>query len=411
MPKKRNAGGRTPNGASSIYPDKHGKWHGRVSMGVLDDGRPDRRHVESWDRKIVTDKVRALERARDDGNITKPGVRWTVGEWVEHWLNHIAKATTSDNGWDAYYYGTKHIIRYVGAHRLTNLLPDHLERMYSRMQDSGASPATAHQAHRTIRTALNEAVKRGYLARNPALIAKPPRLDEEEIEPLNRAEITKLFAAALDGRNAARWVIAIALGLRQGEALGLRWRDVDFDEGTLTVAIQRTRPKWKHGCAGSCGHKHAGHCPVRVNTRKTTAKPKSKAGRRTIGLPQPMIDQLKLHQIEQNAEREKAGDQWEENGWLFTNETGRPLNHRTDQSQWKKLLITAGVREARLHDARHTAATVLLELGVPDRAAMQIMGWSNAVLAQRYQHVTGHVLGNVATRVGAHLWEPPGTSK
>jgi hypothetical protein len=111
MSKRRNAGGRTPNGASSIYQDKNDKWHGRVSMGVRDDGRADRRHVESWDRRIVTDKVRALERARDDGNVTKPGVRWTVGEWVEHWLNHIAKATTGGNGWDAYYYATKHIVR------------------------------------------------------------------------------------------------------------------------------------------------------------------------------------------------------------------------------------------------------------------------------------------------------------
>ncbi|MDT7642120.1 MAG: hypothetical protein QOC83_6408, partial [Pseudonocardiales bacterium] len=84
---------------------------------------------------------------------------------------------------------------------------------------------------------------------------------------------------------------------------------------------------------------------------------------------------------------------------------------RTDQVRWKKLLTAAGVRDARLHDARHTAATVLLELGVPDRAAMQIMGWSNAVLAQRYQHVTGHVLGHVATQIGTHLWEPPRTDK
>lgn len=96
-------GKRAPNGASSIYQDKNGKWHGRVTMGVRDDGKPDRRHVESWDRKTVTDKVRKLERARDEGNVTKPGLRWTVAEWIEHWLNNIATATTGHNGWDAYY--------------------------------------------------------------------------------------------------------------------------------------------------------------------------------------------------------------------------------------------------------------------------------------------------------------------
>ena len=105
--------------------------------------------------------------------------------------------------------------------------------------------------------------------------------------------------------------------------------------------------------------------------------------------------------------RKRAAELWTEQDWLFTNEVGNPLNHRTDLAHWKQLLKAAGVRDARLHDARHTAATVLLELGVPDRAAMQIMGWSNAALTQRYQHVTGHVLGSVAAQVGAHPWEAP----
>lgn len=247
-------------------------------------------------------------------------------------------------------------------------------------------------------------VTRGYLTKNPALIAKPPRVEETEIEPLNREEITKLFATALKGRNAARWMVAIALGLRQGEALGLRWRDLDLDECALRVALQRPRPKWKHGCGGTCSHRHAGHCPQRVNERKTTAQPKSKAGRRRIGLPQPLIDLLKLHRVEQDAERTAAAELWREEGWLFTDELGRPLNHRTDHKHWKNLLRAAGVRDARLHDARHTAATVLLELGVPDRAAMQVMGWSNSALVQRYQHVTDHVLDQVASSVGTHLW-------
>ncbi len=120
-----------------------------------------------------------------------------------------------------------------------------------------------------------------------------------------------------------------------------------------------------------------------------------------------MLTALKQHATEQAAERVKAGNLWSDEGWLFTNEVGQPLNYRTDLANWKKLLRAAGVRDARLHDARHTAATVLLELGVPDRTAMEIMGWSNPSLTQRYQHVTGHVLGTVAEKVGDHLWETP----
>ncbi|MDR7301835.1 tyrosine-type recombinase/integrase [Haloactinomyces albus] len=403
--KKRPEGTRAPNGASSIYQDKNGKWHGRVTVGVRDDGRSDRRHVESWDRKVVTKKVRELERARDEGNITKPGEKWTVEQWVEHWLHNIATSTTGDGGWDAYFYATKHIRKHVGAHKLPNLLPDHLEAMYRKMQKAGASSATAHQAHRTIRTALNEAVKRGYLAKNPAVVAKAPKVEEKEVEPFTREEVTQLFKTAREGRNACRWIIAIALGLRQGEVLGLRWTDVDFQEGTLTVDVQRPRPKWKHGCDGACGHKHGGHCPQRINTRSETKRPKSRAGRRPIGLPHPVLEELKQHATEQTAEREAAGELWSDAGWLFTNETGKPLNYRTDLARWKQLLSDAGVRDARLHDARHTAATVLLELGIPDRTAMEIMGWSNVALTQRYQHVTGHVLGTVAEKLGDHLWK------
>lgn len=405
---------RNSNGRSTIYKGKDGYWHGRVSVGVRDDGRPDRRHVRAKSRAEVTKKVRELERSRDEGNIAKPGDRWTVKQWIDHWLYNIVPTTTTGNGWDAYYYTAKHLRKHIGAHKLDRLLPDHLEAMYRKMQKEGSSAGTAHQAHRTARAALNEAVTRGYLAKNPSLIAKAPRVDETEIEPLNRDEVTKLFQTALEGRNTCRWVLAIALGLRQGEVLGLRWSDIDFSEATLRVTSQRPRPKWKHGCAGTCGHKHGGHCPQRVNERAEITKPKSRAGQRPIGLPQPVLDHLRSHAKKQQREREQAGNLWHGGDWLFTDELGRPLNHRTDLAHWKELLAAAGVRDARLHDARHTAATVLLELGVSDRAAMQIMGWSNIALTQRYQHVTGTVLDTVAEKVGDHLWqrgsEQPDTS-
>jgi integrase len=386
-------------------------WHGRVTMGIRDDGKPDRRHVRGKTRADVTRKVRELEKARDEGNITKPGNPWTIEQWMEHWLHNITVATTSDNGWDAYFYATKHIVKYIGSHKLNNrLLPDHLEKMYRKMQNAGAKPGTAHQVHRTIRAALNEAVRRGYLTKNPVLLAKAPRMDEAEIEPLTQEQIRKLFSTALKRRNACRWIIAISLGLRQGEVLGLRWSDVDLEGGTITVNFQRPRPKWKHGCNGRCAHRHPGHCPQRINLRKELKKPKSRAGCRPIGLPAPLLEQLKLHASEQAMERRNAGDLWQDGDWLFTSETGTPLNHRTDEQHWKQLLDAAGVRDARLHDARHTAATVLNELSVTTPTAMHIMGWSSASMAKRYQHVSGRVLGDVANQLGAHLWEMPAST-
>nr|WP_245541776.1 tyrosine-type recombinase/integrase [Sporichthya polymorpha] len=106
----------------------------------------------------------------------------------------------------------------------------------------------------------------------------------------------------------------------------------------------------------------------------------------------------------QAAERIKAGQLWTDGGWLFATPTGQPVNPRTDYTDWKRLLKDTGLRESRLHDARHTAATVLLLLGVSERAVMGLMGWSNTAMAARYQHMTGAVQRDVADRLGVLLW-------
>ena len=119
-----------------------------------------------------------------------------------------------------------------------------------------------------------------------------------------------------------------------------------------------------------------------------------------------MVQLLREHQLAQALEREEARQLWIEGGWVFTSETGQPINPSTDYHAWKALLRRAGVRDARLHDARHTAATVLLVLGVPERTVMDVMGWSSTAMAARYQHVTDPIRREVATRIGGLLWAP-----
>lgn len=131
---------------------------------------------------------------------------------------------------------------------------------------------------------------------------------------------------------------------------------------------------------------------------------KSKAGRRTIAIPAPLVELLRAHKEVQEQERIIAGSLWEDHGFVFTQPNGRPIGPKADHQAWKDLLEEAGVREARLHDARNTAATMLLVLNVRTRAVMDMMAWSSSSMAARYQHVTNDLRHDIASSLGGLFW-------
>ncbi len=408
MPRKRQEGTRAPNGAASIYLGKDGRWHGRITMGVRDDGSPDRRHVNAKTEAEVRRKIRELEKDRDAGRARRPGRGMTVEAWLSHWLENIAAPNVRPKTYAGYQTAVRrHLIPGLGKHQIDRLEPEHIEKLWAKMRAKGLKPATVHQAHRTLRAALNEALRRGRIVKNPAVVAKAPRLVEEEVEPFTTEEAKRILAAAGSRRNGVRFALALALGIRQGEALGLQWRDLDTAASTISVRRAIQRHAWRHGCGGACGRKRGADCPARHGGGLVVVDTKSRAGRRTIGLPAPLLAWLKLHRFAQDQERETAADLWADDGWIFAQPTGRPTDPRADYEEWRDLLADAKVRAARLHDARHTAATMLLVLKVPTRAVMDVMGWSQASMAKRYQHVPTEVLTGIADLVGGLLWQAP----
>ncbi|HEY5881023.1 MAG TPA: site-specific integrase, partial [Nakamurella sp.] len=232
---------------------------------------------------------------------------------------------------------------------------------------------------------------------------RPPRVQVETVHPYPVDEVRAILAAAGRHPNGARWAIALALGLRQGEVLGLTWSDVDLDTGLMSIRASRHRPTYAHGCGGTCG-KAAGWCPIRIQTNRAAGDTKSDAGRRVVGLPPALGELLRAHRTEQERWHEAARQLWQDGDWVFTSAVGAPMNPSSDYHRWKALLKEAGVRDGRLHDARHTAATVLLVLGVPERTVMGIMGWSSTAMAARYQHVTDPIRRQVADQIGGLLW-------
>ena len=158
-------------------------------------------------------------------------------------------------------------------------------------------------------------------------------------------------------------------------------------------------------CAGVRGVNLAPH-HWQVIGGLVLVEPKSRAGHRTISLPPQLVDALRTHRAEQAAERLRADNVWEDHhGLVFAQPNGRPVDPRADHRAWKNLLAAAGLPDARLHDARHTAATLLLSQGVPARVAMEILGHSQISLTlQTYSHVTAELHRDAADKVGEALW-------
>jgi len=209
----------------------------------------------------------------------------------------------------------------------------------------------------------------------------------------------------------ARWSIALSLGVRQGEALGLLWNDVDLDEGVVRVRRSLQRHTWEHGCPvtdgqPSCRRKRGAECDHRTGGGLLLVEPKTKASKRTIVLPAPLVEELRTHRARVNRRRLSAGEAWDpSHDLVFPAAYGGPIDPSRDHAEWKSLLKTAGVRDVRLHDARHTAATLLLVQGVDIRTVMSIMGWTEMATAQRYTHAVDELRRRAARQIGTLLWE------
>lgn len=377
------------NGDGSIYYDSARERYVGVLVVGWRDKKPIRRKVSAKSR---TDAARKLRELRDKVTAgTLPAGRVpTVEEWLTHWLDEIAPAKvrpTTLIGYEGYV--RRYLIPLLGRHRLDRLTPEHVEAAWVKLQTEGMagdkplSPTTVLQAHRILSRALKVAQQRGHVQRNVATMIDAPSKADVEMTPLTKSEAQRVLAAAENTRLQARWSVALAMGLRQGEALGLTWDRVDLEDGVIHVRQAISRQKGKGLVLG----------PV-----------KSRAGRRSIRMPRKIHAQLRAHRMAQNAERLAAGSWWAEGDYVFTTPEGKPIDPRADWQAWRDLLASAGVPPRRLHDARHTAATLLLAQGVSTRVVMEILGHSQISVTSKYQHVVDEMQTLAMDGMDADLW-------
>ncbi len=404
---------RGASGRSSIHRRGDGPgWEGWVSLGVHPvTGKRWRKHVRGATKTEVAGKIAALEKARDAGAVAADAAA-TLDTWLQAWLAGRVAAGLRPNSISAYETDLHYVTRSgIGRVRLRDLTPEHIERVYRYIIGlPRAGAGSAAHARRTLNAALNVAVMRGHLARNPVRLAAAPRHEQPALEPYSTCEIARLLAAARQRRNGVRWSLAL-LGLRQGEVLALRWSDINLGSSELSIRHTLTWRRWQHGCAidpqePSCGQP-AARCPRRHGGGAHLGPPKSAAGRRTISLPAPVAAELGEHHTRQRHERLAAGTRWQDQGFVITNATGGPVDRTSDREEWHRLLTAARVRRLRIHDLRHAAATALLVMGEDSRVLLGIMGWTSMSLVQRYTDLVPDIRRNVAQRQTA-LWAAGG---
>jgi integrase len=368
-------------GEGNIYLRNDGRWAARVSVGYRN-GKRARRWLYGKTRGEVANKLRSAIQAHQDGSLIQPG-RTTVEQFLNRWLSDCAKQRLRPRTFLSYSQVIRlHIVPMLGRVPLQRLAPQHVQTWLNERHQAGLSARTCQYMRAILRSALAQAHRWGMVSRNVAMLVESPRVSRREIKPLNPDQARALLAAVREHRLGALFTVAVALGLRQGEALGLKWDAIDLDSATLTVraSLQRVGKSWQ------------------------LVEPKSDRSRRTLAMPEVVSTALRAHRIRQLEERLLAGSRWRETGFVFTTRTGAPMEACNLMKAFRAVLRDASLPRVRFNDLRHTAATFLLAQGVDARTIMETLGHSQISLTlDTYSHVLPSLQRDAADRMNRLL--------
>lgn len=363
-------GRRRGNGEGAIYQrESDGKWCASVDLGY-GNGKRKRKVIYGETRKEVAAKLKALHRDQAAGvNLTPQ--QQTVKQFLENWLEETVKRQVRVRTYTKYVQDVNHhIVPALGRLQLSKLTPDHVQKMLNHLSDNGLSYNSVRNVRAALRCALNQALRYGYVVRNVATLVDIPGDVTFKPQPLTYEQAQQLLVDAKGDRLEALFRIALGLGPRKGEILGLRWEDVDLIGATLRIS-------------GSL---------QRQNGHLERSATKTEASVRTIALPPRLVKALTQHRERQEAERKTAAN-WTESGMVFTSRIGTPLSPESLTENFKALLEKAGLpKSIRFHDLRHTCATLMIKQSIHPRVVMEILGHSQISTTM---NTYGHVLPEV----------------
>jgi integrase len=372
---------RAGNNQGSIYRRaSDGRWVGSVSLGMID-GKRQRKTVYGSTQTEVRRKLTEIQGKMDRG-IPVRSSSPTVATFLDDWLVGVEKQGRRPKTVENYRQVIEnHLKPALGRHRLEKLTQHHVQLMLDDMMERGLELSSIGFYRNVLRAALMRAMKLDLVARNVATLVDLPAPKKLTRSTLSAEGASRLLETVRGDRLEALYVVAITLGLRQGETLGLQWRDVDLDEGILTVRQQL----------------------VTVGGVTMFGPPKSANGERVIPLPTSVVEVLKQHRRRQIEERLAAGGRWQDQWQLvFCTQKGAPLSGSVLRKHFHESLNRAGLPVMRWHDLRHSTASILAAWDVHPKVVQAILGHGDASLTiQRYTHADLQAVRAAADRMGS----------
>jgi len=364
---------RRGNGEGSICRRANGTYQGALR---LPDGR--RKYVYGGSREEVRRKLGAAIHALETGTLSDArGL--SVGEFLDQWSAEVVKPNVRPWTFAGYEVHVRlHLKPTIGSVPLDKLTPMHVQQLMNRKIAEGLKPKSVRYIRGTLRTALNHGVRWGLITRNAAALVASPRVERYEVKPFTPEEARTFLLSLKGDRLEALYSVALTMGLRQGEALGLRWQDVDLELGYLRVSKQLQR----------------------IDGQLQLVEPKTSRSRRSLAMPASIVAGLREHQTRQNNEKRLAGDRWTDGGFVFATPEGNPLDGTAISKQFHHHLERVGLGQRRFHDLRHSCATLLLVQGVSPRVVMEVLGHSQIGLTMNtYSHVIPELRREAADRM------------
>lgn len=346
----------------SIYQRPNGKWRAQVSI----DGR--RLSFTADTKKEGLAWIHETKNQIESG-LTFQAAGTSLEEFLGEWLTTVSSSSSKGTYFTYTWTVQKRILPYIGKVNLMDLRPDRIQRFYNYLQKEGLSSHAVAVTHKTLRVAMSHAVKLRLIGRNPCSGTTPPKPEQTEMSFYDDRQVRSLLktARAIEDKLYPLYYLAIHTGMRQAELIGLKWEDIDWSLSTIQV-----RRQVRHFKGASYAF----------------LEPKSKSGTRTIMLGKQALEVLAHHKKEQEALINAAGENWTDLDLVFPSGAGTPLTASNVRRAFRKLLAASGLPNIRFHDLRHTAASLMLNHGIPVLIVSKRLGHSKpSITLDVYGHL------------------------